>query len=226
MATPELTYIYHAGSMSGMNKGLLVVALILVIVLSFAAAIQDYFLGDLYLARAIQEIKITLWQDAMEFVSLVGKVRPMLVMTFALFCWFLLKRQKAEYMVMGGALLSLTVNPMLKLLVHRPRPSGDLVAIWTDTSGMGFPSGHAATATILFGLLYYLAPALAPWKTATLIVRFFSLMMIGLIGVSRVYLGAHWPSDVLGGFLVGGIILSLLIHLHRQYSPHYRESRA
>jgi len=212
--------------MSGMNKRLLVGALLLVIALSCGAAIQDYFLGDIYLARAVQEIKIVLWQDTMEVVSLAGTVRPMLVMTFALFCWFLLKRQKAEYMVMGGALLGLAVNPMLKLLVDRPRPSEDLVAIWTDTSGMGFPSGHAATAMILFGLLCYLAPLLAPWKTATLIVRVFSLTMIGLIGVSRVYLGAHWPSDVLGGFLVGGIILSLLIHLHHQYSPHFSESRA
>ena len=67
---------------------------------------------------------------------------------------------------------------------------------------------------ILFGLVYYLAPIMVPWKRAVRLLRLSSFMLILLIGISRVYLGAHWPSDVLGGFLVGGIMLTLLIHLH------------
>ena len=129
-------------------------------------------------------------------------------------------------MVLGGALLSMAVNPMLKFLVDRPRPTEDLVMIWRDPAGMGFPSGHASTAMILFGLIYYLAPIIVPWKWAVPLLRLSSFMPILLIGISRVYLGAHWPSDVLGGFLVGGVILTLLIHLHRQYSPQMELSQA
>ncbi len=212
--------------MSSMNIRLLIIASLMVVLLSVAAAIQDYFFGDLYLAKAIQDINGAPWEETMEAVTTIGRGLPMIVMALTFFGWFLWRGQKAEYMVLGGALLSLAVNPVLKILVDRPRPTEDLVMIWRDPAGMGFPSGHAATAMILFGLVYYLAPIMVPWKRAILLLRFSSLMLILLIGISRVYLGAHWPSDVLGGFLVGGIMLTLLIHLHRQYSPQTEPSRA
>lgn len=212
-------------SISFMKTRFLVLASLMVVLLSVAAAIQDYFFGDLYLARAIQEFRVTPWDETMEAVSTIGRGLPMAVMALAFFCWFLWRGQKAEYMVLGGALMSLAVNPVLKILVDRPRPTEDLVMIWRDPAGMGFPSGHASTAMILFGLLYYLAPIIVPWKRAVHLLRLSSLMLILLIGISRVYLGAHWPSDVLGGFLVGGIMLTILIHLHRQYSPHMEPSR-
>ena len=205
--------------MSSMKIRLLVIACLMVVLLSVAATIQDYFFGDLYLARAIQEFRLAPWDETMEAVSAIGRGLPMVVMALAFFGWFLWRGQKAEYMVLGGAILSLSVNPVLKILVDRPRPTEDLVMIWRDPAGMGFPSGHAATAMILFGLVYYLAPIIVSWKRAILLLRLSSLTLILLIGISRVYLGAHWPSDVLGGFLVGGIMLTLLIHLHRQYSP-------
>ena len=212
--------------MSLMKTRFLVISSLLVILLSVAAAIQDYFFGDLYLARAIQDIRVSPWEDTMEAVSTIGRGLPMIAMALAFFCWFLLRGQRAEYMVLGAALLSLAVNPLLKILVDRPRPTEDLVMIWRNPDGMGFPSGHASTALILFGLIYYLAPIIVPWKRAVTMLRFSSLMLILLIGISRVYLGAHWPSDVVGGFLVGGITLTLLIHLHRQYSPQREPSGA
>lgn len=212
--------------MSSMQIRLLVVASLMAVLLCAAASIQDYFFGDLFLARAIQEIRVTPWDETMEAVSIIGRGLPMAVMALAFFGWFLWKRQKAECMVFGSALLSLAVNPVLKLLVDRPRPTEDLVITWSDYGGLGFPSGHAFTAIILFGLLCYLAPMIVPWKRGVPLLRLSSLLLIILIGISRVYLGAHWPSDVLGGFLVGGIVLTLLIHLHRQYSPQMEPSQA
>jgi undecaprenyl-diphosphatase len=212
--------------MSSMQTRLLVVASLIAALLCGAASIQDYFVGDLFLARAIQEIRVAPWEETMEVVSTIGEELPMAVMASVFFVWFLWKRQRAEYMVFGGALLSLAVNPVLKLLVDRPRPTEDLVIIWRDAEGVGFPSGHAFTAIILFGLLYYLAPTIIPWKRAVPLLRLSCIMLIILMGISRVYLGAHWPSDVLGGFLVGGIMLMLLIHLHRRYSPQIEPSQA
>ena len=212
--------------MKSMKARFLILASLMVILLSVAATVQDYFFGDLYLARAIQEIRISPWENIMEAVSTIGRGPHMVIMALTLFGWFLWRRQKAEYIVLGGALMGLTVNPLLKFLVDRPRPTEDLVMIWRDPAGAGFPSGHAATAMILFGLIYYLAPIMFPWKRAVSLLRLSSSMLILLICISRVYLGAHWPSDVIGGFLVGSIILTLLIHLHRQYRPQIEPSRA
>ena len=203
----------------------LLAAIFVAILLSAAAAIQDHFFGDLFVARAIQEIRLTRWEETMGMVSTIGKTLPMIVLGLASFGWFLWKRQKAEYIVLGAALLSLAVNPILKLMVDRPRPTEDLVVILRDVAGLGFPSGHAYTAMVLFGLFFYLTPIVVPWKKVTTLLRLTFLALIVLMGISRVYLGAHWPSDVLGGFLVGGIILTLLIHLHQQYSPQLETSQ-
>ena len=202
-----------------MKNRLLALAIGMAILLSVAASIQDHFFGDLFLARVIQDIRLSPWEETMEMVSTIGRALPMMALGLARFGWFLWKKQRAEYMVLGCALLSLAVNPVLKLLVDRPRPSGDLVIIRGDPSGFGFPSGHAYTAMVIFGLLYYLAPIVVSRKRIVQLLRLSFLTLIILIGISRVYLGDHWPSDVLGGFLVGGIVLALLIHLHRQYSP-------
>jgi len=204
----------------------LFIAIFVAILLSAAAAIQDHFFGDLFLARAIQEIRLSHWEEIMETVSTVGKALPMVVLGLSCFGWFLWKRQKAEYMVLGAALLSLFVNPVLKILVDRPRPTEDLVTIWRESGGLAFPSGHAYTAMVIFGLLYYLTPTVVSWKKAIPFLRGTFLSMIVLMGISRVYLGAHWPSDVLGGFLVGGIILTFLIHFHQQYTPDLKPSQA
>jgi membrane-associated phospholipid phosphatase len=197
----------------------LLIAIFSAILLCVAAAIQDYFFGDLFLARAIQEIDLSPWEELMETISTIGKALPMAVLGVSCFAWFLWKRQKAEYMVLGAALLSLSVNPILKILVDRPRPTEDLVTIWMESGDLAFPSGHAYTAMVMFGLLYYLTPTVVSWKRSIPFLRITFLSMIVLMGVSRVYLGAHWPSDVLGGFLVGGIILAFLIHFHQQYTP-------
>ena len=205
--------------MIGMRARLLAVTLLMAVLLSLGAVARDRFSGDLALARAIQDVRAAPLEETMEFVSIVGRGLPMVAGALAIFCWLVWKRQKAEYLAVGGALLSLGLNPVLKLLVERPRPTEDLVMVWRDQSGLSFPSGHAFTAILLFGLLYYLVPTFLRWQRAITLVRILSLTMILLIGISRVYLGAHWPSDVLGGFLFGGIMLALVIHLHQQHAP-------
>ncbi|MDP6103012.1 MAG: hypothetical protein QF579_06915, partial [Dehalococcoidia bacterium] len=109
--------------MKSMKARFLILASLVVFLLSVAATVQDYFFGDLYLARAIQEIRVSPWENTMEAVSTIGRGPHMVIMALALFGWFLWRRQKAEYIVLGGALMGLTVNPLLKFLVDRPRPT-------------------------------------------------------------------------------------------------------
>jgi undecaprenyl-diphosphatase len=107
------------------------------------------------------------------------------------------------------------VGTTIKLLVHRPRPDAELVHVARPLTGYSFPSGHVVFYTGFFGFLMYLILTLfppSPWRAALLAVLG---ALILLVGPSRVVLGGHWPSDVGGGYLLGGLWLLVSIGLYR-----------
>jgi len=89
----------------------------------------------------------------------------------------------------------------LKLLVGRARPSGVLPVI-AETS-YSFPSMHATLSMAFYGFTAYMLCRLFPAKKPLILTL--SMLLIGVIGVSRLYLGVHFPSDVLAGFILGGL---------------------
>jgi undecaprenyl-diphosphatase len=107
--------------------------------------------------------------------------------------------------VAGNGVLTLT----LKQAVARPRPllSGALAA----ADGYAFPSGHAATAAAAFGVLAFLcAGPLRAW-TARVATWAGAAVLASLVGISRVYLGVHWTTDVLGGWAFGVLWLAVVV---------------
>jgi undecaprenyl-diphosphatase len=108
-----------------------------------------------------------------------------------------------------AAMIGFAGNTVLKYIFHRARPHTMYVQHMKIKS-YSFPSGHAYGGMVIYGLLAYLAYKYLPhpWNLLSAILL---IILIGVIGVSRVYLGAHFPSDVAVGWLLGAITLVLVI---------------
>ncbi|MHC5246876.1 phosphatase PAP2 family protein [Enterococcus sp. LJL90] len=97
-------------------------------------------------------------------------------------------------------LISGIANPLLKLFFNRQRPT--LEHLVTETS-LSFPSGHAVTSVILYGTIIFILPTILEGKKITRLLQILLGILILLIGASRIYLGVHFPSDILGGYMLG-----------------------
>jgi len=109
---------------------------------------------------------------------------------------------------------------IIKNLVERPRPP--LTSALVVESSYSFPSGHTFVAIAFYGLLTYFVVQSEKKKFIKVITFITSLLIIFLIGISRVYLGAHWPSDVFASFAVGAAWLSILItslKIKKKFNP-------
>jgi len=187
-------------------------ALLAYAVLAVLANRFPYFAWDVDLARSIQSIAVPGFYRLMRWISVPGTgITPFVLVLLAAIALFL-ARLRVEAAVCGiGSGLGSVLDRLLKELSDRPRPASSLVHVLGHFTNESFPSGHVFFYVEFFGFLLFLSWLhLKPSMLRTLILAFLSLL-IALIGVSRVYLGAHWPSDVAGAYLGGGIWLCLMI---------------
>ena len=105
----------------------------------------------------------------------------------------------------GGKLL----NTVLKLAYNRPRPS--IVEAVTDVYSASFPSGHAMSSMVVFSCVAYLVGRLEPKRSVKYTLWIFAAVLIIAVGISRMYLGVHYPSDVIAGYAAGLAWLGFVI---------------
>jgi undecaprenyl-diphosphatase len=114
-------------------------------------------------------------------------------------------------------LLAAIGNSAFKLAMARERP--DLLDPLVAERGFSFPSGHATTSMVAYGVLAVLIGRSRLPRAVRLSVAFVLGVLVGLIGISRVWLGVHYPTDVLAGWLVGGVVVLAYAELTRRVSP-------
>lgn len=110
--------------------------------------------------------------------------------------WWLTAIATVAAGISGGAVVTL-----VKHLVARTRP--DLVPHWVDVHNASFPSGHAAGSAMVYLTLAALATQATRHRRLRHMIVLLAVVLVGAIGVSRVYLGVHWPSDVAAGWCFG-----------------------
>ena len=117
-------------------------------------------------------------------------------------------------LIIFATLVSSVVNLIIKNIIRRDRP--DKINWLITESNFSFPSGHSMMATVFYGFLTYLLYRSKLNKSVKIIILIMVLFLILLIGISRIYLGVHYTSDVIGGFLWGSTLLILIIVLTKK----------
>ena len=186
------------------------------VALSMYAHRIPFFPVDVTITRHIQGVQAAWFGPLLEPLNVLG-FPPLVGIVYGTVALIILAAgARWEAVVLGFAVLgSSGLNHLSKALVARPRPPIDLIHVAHRLAGTGFPAGHVLNYTVFAGLSCYLACArLTPsWPRTALIA--FLLVTMALMGVARIYAGEHWPSDVLGGYLLGIVWLAAMIALYR-----------
>ena len=175
------------------------------VMLSWIAQRTQFFPGDMAITKILQKRKNPLVRRFMLGISEIGfpKLSIPLSISFDAIFWALRFRLEAFFILLTSS--SHLLNALVKRLIKRPRPTNELVTVARVINEPSFPSGHVMHYINLFGLLSYLLAT--NWRSGRLrnILIAICIALIAFVGPSRVYLGAHWPSDVMAGYLYGGL---------------------
>ncbi|HEX8097656.1 MAG TPA: phosphatase PAP2 family protein [Pyrinomonadaceae bacterium] len=188
-------------------------------VLAVFARVYAYFGWDQWGETSLQNLSAPGFAALMRAASMFGNGVTPYVLTAVTVLAFLILGRRSEpaaltFSVAGGELL----NRIIKWAIARPRPSSDLVRVIVHPGSESFPSGHVTFYVCYFGFLFFVAYALLPrGSTARRVALVLSALPVLLVGLSRVYLGAHWPSDTLGAYLFSGLWLAFSIDMYRRW---------
>ena len=183
-------------------------------ILSWIAQRTQFFPGDMSITARLQRQKNPSFRTFMYWVSEIGFWQwsvPETIGVAGIF-WALRFRLEALFILLTTS--SNILNAIVKRVIKRPRPNRELVSVVRVINEPSFPSGHVMHYTNFYGLLIYLLAT--NWKPGRLrnALIAFCTGMIATIGPSRIYLGAHWPSDVMAGYLYGGLWFGGIIALY------------
>jgi undecaprenyl-diphosphatase len=180
--------------------------------LMFAASGAGPLPGDLVLTRLLQGLPpdgpagllLSYVDDAVWFLAVLALAVALL--------W---RRWADALFIFLASVTGMLVGDALKLLAARPRPPVELTRVYEPSDGYGFPSGTVLFAVVLLGAVCYLVRS-APRPAFVAVLTASSSLVVG-VGLSRVYVGEHWATDVLGGWLFGSAWLVLLVAVHRRW---------
>lgn len=181
---------------------------------------------DSTVISAVQGLESPTLTSVMKFFTFIGSTKMVIILSL-LIMLFLYKvlHHRLELILFTVVILgAAALNFLLKHLFHRMRPNLHRLI---DISGFSFPSGHAMSAFALYGIVAFLLWRHIPTKWGRSLLIFISSFMILMIGISRIYLGVHYPSDIIGGYFASGFWLAISIwffqfYIEKRYNKKYK----
>jgi undecaprenyl-diphosphatase len=161
---------------------------------------------------------LTRLMQGFSFLGSVAVVTTLCVLAIAAFLYFRQARTAALLAVTMAGMAALDVA--LKLAFHRHRP----VAYFGPTPATySFPSGHAMGSVCFYGVLAAILAARARRKAGKWCIWAGAVLLIGMIGYSRIYLGVHYPSDVIAGYCAGTVWVGAVVFLGKILTDRHKE---
>ena len=136
------------------------------------------------------------------------------IISSAVLLFIIIKNKKIGFLILANLAIVATLNQLLKHILKRPRPTGYRLI---EVSGYSFPSGHSMVSMAYYGFLIYLIYKYVKNKYIKWISICILSIFICLIGISRIYLGVHYTSDVLAGFLISITYLIMYIEIVNKF---------
>lgn len=183
--------------------------------LTFLVKTMPSFAIDLQVTKAIQLINFPYFAWLMTVVSWAGFGPQVTIITgLIIFLIFALGLRWETVMALIAAVFSTAINILVKDLVQRPRPTVNLVNVIDTLNSYSFPSGHVMFYVGFLGFIGFLVFTLLKPSLKRSLLLVVIGVPIALIGISRIYLGEHWASDVLGAYLLGSLTLVAIIQCY------------
>lgn len=189
----------------------LIVALLFLAMLVHAYGVLEF---DLAITNAMQANRIVGLDALAKAITILGDTGVYLVVACLAAYYFWRNNFPKAAVIQLASLIAYPINVAIKDAVERARPISDLVKIISPAGGFSFPSGHAMITMTVYGVLAYLL-----WTNLKVsrrwIIPTVAFGVIFLVGLSRIYLGVHWFSDVMGGWIAGLVLLLILAEIHK-----------
>jgi membrane-associated phospholipid phosphatase len=185
-------------------------------VLTILVRTTPFFAFDLGISRAIQSIGFPPFAWLMNALSWPGFTPQSAIITaLGVLIVYLLGLHWEAVVSLLAAISSTAISLLLKGIIQRPRPTAPLVDVFAILNSYSYPSGHVMFYVGFFGFLAFLVfSLLKPSAKRTLLLVLLGFP-VAFVGVSRIYLGQHWASDVVGAYLLGSLVLAAFILLYR-----------
>ncbi|MCX6679270.1 MAG: phosphatase PAP2 family protein [Methanothrix sp.] len=195
-----------------------VLMLVPAITLSYLASVFTVLPFDLKSYHELQEEANPLFNILMQWVSYLGETAISMALTAIIVATFASRRQWLEAIFMLATTSSVLLTFALKEVIHRARPfplAENATGLIQKINQYSYPSGHVLFFVVFFGFFAYLAWMHFAGRVRMIVITICAALII-LIGPSRIFLGAHWASDVIGSYIIGTIWLFVLILAYQE----------
>lgn len=205
--------------MSGTSRSPVIFLILLVVFIGITASIVTALplvIFDKSFAHFLFTLRTPFLAQAFYLITNFADQITIAILGIAALLYLYFKKELAYIYALIGIFLGTEASVyILKILINRPRPLAD-IAYYVEKDP-SFPSGHSAIATAFFGFITYYLIRHSEGRNKKGIVLLLGTLLILVVGFSRLYLGVHYMSDVLGGFLMGGLWLVAGITCYERY---------